>query len=581
MQGTKARWILPAPMTAGYDAALKQLSPVVAQVLFNRGITPEEMPAFLRPDAAAMHAPLLMYGMADAIRRIRSAIAAGESIAVYGDFDVDGVTGTVLLHQVITALGGACQVYVPHRRSEGYGLNAGALERLRADGVSLVVTVDCGISCAEEVAFARALGMDVVITDHHLPPETLPQAAAILNPHQPRCSYPFKGLAGVGVAFKLASALLEGVPDGQRLRRDVLDLVVVGTVADMVPLRDENRVLVRYGLPALSHTSRLGLRALLRRAGLEHTAVTTADIGYRVGPRLNAAGRLDHALVGCRLLMTVDSAEAEELADALERKNGERQQVTAAVVEAARQRIGAHPAERALLVDDADWPSGVIGLVAGRLAEQYCRPVFVVERSAGESRGSARSVPGFNVIEALTHCRDLLTKFGGHAQAAGFSLEPENIAPLRARLAALAAEALREEDLVPSIQLDAEVGGRDFGAPELQGLYEQLEMLEPFGIGNQPPVLMWRNLRVADCRVVGEHHLRFNFATPRGPVSAIAFGRADDLGVLARGTSVDAVFSLQYNDWNGYSVVELRIKDVAFKGDVARGIDHAAHASSL
>ena len=359
----------------------------------------------------------------------------------------------------------------------------------------------------------------------------------------------------------------------------MLDLVVVGTVSDMVPLRDENRVLVRYGLPVLAHTSRLGLRALLRRAGLDHTAVTTADIGYRVGPRLNAAGRLDHALVGCRLLMTSDSAEAEELADALEQKNGERQQVTAAVVEAARRRIGPHPAERAILVDDATWPAGVIGLVAGRLAEHYCRPVFVVERMEGESRGSARSIPGFNVIEALTACRDLLTKFGGHAQAAGFSLQPGNIEPLRARLAALAAQTLRDEDLAPSIQLDAEVGGRDFGSQELQTLHEQLEMLEPFGIGNQPPVLMWRNLRVGDCRVVGEHHLRFNFVTPRGTVAAIAFGRADDLGVLARGTLVDAVFSLQYNDWNGYAVIELRIKDLALKGDVGRGLDHAAHAS--
>ncbi|HKC74908.1 MAG TPA: DHH family phosphoesterase, partial [Chloroflexota bacterium] len=244
MQGTKARWILPAPMPAGYDASLKHLSPVVAQILYNRGITPDELPAFLHPDTHAMHAPLLMRDMPEAVRRIRSAVALREKIAVYGDFDVDGMTGTVLLHQVFSALGAHCQVYVPHRHSEGYGLNAAALERLRADGVRLIVTVDCGISAAAEVDYGRNIGLDVVVTDHHLPPPRLPDAVAILNPCQPRCSYPFKHLAGVGVAFKLASALVEGLPNGQRLRREVLDLVVVGTVSDMVPLRGENRVLV-------------------------------------------------------------------------------------------------------------------------------------------------------------------------------------------------------------------------------------------------------------------------------------------------------------------------------------------------
>jgi len=578
MQGIKARWLMPDAMPGGYDAPLKGLSPVVAQILYNRGITHEEMPLFLHPGTSAMHAPLLMRGMADAVRRIRAAIAAGERIAVYGDFDVDGVTGTVLLHQALSALGGVCTVYVPHRATEGYGLNSGALDRLYADGVRLVVTVDCGISNAAEVEYARGIGLDVIITDHHTPPARLPDAAvAILNPRQPLCAYPFKDLAGVGVAFKLASALAEGIPDGARLRREVLDLVVIGTVSDMVPLRGENRVLVRYGLPVLSHTTRAGLQALLRRAGLEHTNLTTTEIGFRVGPRLNAAGRIDHAAAGCQLLMTRDQAEAERLAAALEEKNGERQRLTAAIIADARARIGPHPAERALVVDDETWPVGVVGLVAGRLAEEYCRPVFVIERdvsAGGESRGSARAVPGFNVVEALASAADLLTKFGGHAGAAGFSLRTDCIAPFRERMSALAAARLSEEDLVPSIHLDAEIGGRFFGVEELRALFEQLDTLEPFGVGNQPPVLLWRGLRVADCRVVGGDHLRFSFSTPDGAVGAIAFGRADDVGKLPRGTAVDVVCSLQYNEWNGYAAIELRIKDIAVRGAAGRALEH-------
>ena len=580
VKGIKARWLMPAPMPGGYDAPLKHLSSVIAQILFNRGIGPDEIPGFLYPQAASSHAPMLMRGMPEAVRRIRTAIAVGETIAVYGDFDVDGVTGTVLLHQVLNALGAQCQVYIPRRVSEGYGLNVVALEQLRQEGVRLVVTVDCGISSAGEIDHARHLGLDVIVTDHHHPPARLPDAVAILNPCQPLCTYPFKGLAGVGVAFKLATALLDGVPDGHRLRRELLDLVVVGTVSDMVPLRGENRVLVHYGLPLLSQTARPGLRALFRRARLEHARVTTADIGYRIGPRLNAAGRLDHALVGCHLLMTDDVAEAEALADALERKNTERQLLTASTLEQARELIGPAPVDRALVVDQDDWSAGVLGLVAGRLAEEYCRPVCVVERGVIESRGSARSVPGFNIIEALTACQDLLIKYGGHAQAAGFSLHAADIPALRDRLVGMANARLRAEDLVPTIQLDAEIGGREFGRDALQTLHEQLAALEPFGIGNLPPILLWRNLRVSECRVVGANHLRFTLATPQGMVGAIAFGMAEGVAVLPRGSTVDVVFSLQYNDWNGYSVVELRVKDVALKSDVSRTRERHEQASS-
>lgn len=596
-RGIRGWWIVPNQVRDGDTAHLKHLSGVVTQILSNRGIsTPEEMEEFLRPRVAGMYPATLMRGIPEAVGRLRQAIDAGEMIAVYGDYDVDGVTATVLLYQILTALGASCRYYVPHR-SKGYGLKVEALDELRAAGVGLVVTVDCGIKSHAEVEYARGIGVDVIITDHHAPPDRLPDAVAVLNPLQPLCPYPFKKLAGVGIAFKLASALLEGRPDAQRLRQSVLDLVVVGTISDMVPLRGENRVLVRHGLPLLTHPTRVGLRALLDSAGLEHAKVSTSDVGFVIGPRLNAAGRMDDAAVGCRLLLTTDPEEARELALLLERKNGERKNRTDEVLAEARAHIrreyeilDGRPRERALLVADGAWQAGVIGLVAGRLAEEFCRPVFVLERGDIESRGSARSVPGFDLNEALAACGDLLLDFGGHELAAGFSLRSEHIPLLRARLAALAAERLRDEDLERCIQIDAEIDGRDIGAEQLRPLYEQIAELEPFGIENQTPVLLWRNLRVAECRVVGRDgkHLRLTLSTSRGPVGAIAFGFADEVkalgrgtggDILPRGTSIDVVCSLQYNEWNGNSTVELRVKDVAIKGGAARDLDQAPQAS--
>lgn len=581
MHGFKARWMLPEPSIDEDAAPFKNLAPIVAQVLQARGVAPEDVQSFLAPDVASMHSPLLMRGMPEAVRRIRAALDRGEHIAVYGDFDVDGVTATVLVYEALTALGGVCQVYVPHRVAEGYGLNREALAALRASGVSLVITVDCGISSADEVEYARSIGLDIVVTDHHVPPARLPDAVAVVNPRQPLCPYPFKNLAGVGVAFKLASALADGAPNAQRLRRDLLDLVTVGTIADLVELNGENRVLVRVGLPLLANTRRVGLRVLMRRAGLEHSVLGSNDVAYKIGPRLNAAGRVDHAMVGCRLLMTTDLGEAEELASQLEAKNAERKRLTGVVIEEARERIGPSPRERAIVIDDPSWPGGVIGLVAGRLASEYSRPVLVIARTAPgdetdeanldqddlECRGSGRTVPGFNLIEALTSCSDLLTKFGGHAQAAGFSIRARNIALLRARMDSLAALTLRG-DLTQTIAIDAEIGGRGFGEDDVALIHEQLEVLEPFGMGNQQPILLWRNARVAECRTMGDarQHLRLSIAVPGGTVSAVAFNQADDAGLLPRGSIVDVVCTLEYNDWNGHTTTELHVKDLAVHG---------------
>lgn len=601
-RGLKAWWSIPDHRPEGDTAQLKHLSDVVTQVLHNRGIIPEEIEGFLYPKVAAMHAPLLMRGMAEAVQRLQTASVAGEEIAVYGDYDVDGMTATVLLYQILRVLGARCRYYVPHR-SKGYGLKTEALDVLHAQGVTVVVTVDCGIRSAAEVAYARGLGMDVIITDHHTPPAHLPAALAILNPRQPLCGYPFKSLAGVGIAFKLASALVEGRPDAQRLRQSVLDLVAIGTVSDMVPLRGENRVLVQHGLHFLTRPSRAGLRALLDSAGLEHATISAADIGYMVGPRLNAAGRMDDPNVGCRLLLTTDADEARELAGILELKNRERKRRTAEVLEEARERIAREGqlAGRVLVVDDSAWQSGVIGLVAGRLADEFCRPAFVIERGDVESRGSARSIPlsdrhesgadaRFDLNEVLGQCRDLLIDFGGHEQAAGFSLLTENIPRLRDRLGALAAARLRDDDLDRCIEIDAEIDGRQIGAAHLGQLYDQLAELEPFGMENQAPVLLWRNLRVAESRAVGHDgkHLRLTLATPFGTVGAIAFDFAGEVralqrggggDVLPRGTPIDVVCSLQYNEWNGNSTVELRVKDVAIKGGAGRDSDHAPQAS--
>jgi single-stranded-DNA-specific exonuclease len=564
MSARKKRWVFREPAPPAFLASAPEHPPLVATLLYQRGFRdPAAIQGFLAPDyRLGMHDPFLLKGMDAAAERIVSAISEGESIAVYGDFDTDGVTAVALLMQAITAMGGDIQPYIPHRVREGYGLNTEAIDALAASGVRLLITVDCGISNAAEVAYAATRGVDVIVTDHHTPPETLPAAHAVINPRQPGCEYPYKHLVGVGIAYKLVQALVRrGLRSGLR-GRELLDVVALGTVADMGPLTGENRVLVKAGLESLNETRRPGLRALVDAAGLAAGAIKSADIGFGLAPRLNAAGRLDDAVRAYQLLLAEDDAAALVIAADLSQANRRRQDLTKELQQAARagaETLGKlqHPV---VFLDDPTFQAGLVGLVASRLVDDLGRPVVMVERGEQTSRGSARSVPGFNIVEALADSAELLVRYGGHAAAAGFTIETARLAELEQRLLAYAATHLPEEALTPALDIDAVV---PLGAATWE-LYQQLEALQPFGQGNPQPVLMSERVRVIGAWPRGSEgrHLKLRLDAGNGTaVEAMAF----KLGHLAphfqRPRAIDVVYTLDRNDWNGNTTLQLNMKD--------------------
>jgi single-stranded-DNA-specific exonuclease len=521
--------------------------------------------AFLDADyRGGLHDPMLMKGMPEASARVARAIADREPVAVYGDFDTDGVTAVTLLVQALTAMGGDIRPYIPHRTREGYGLNNLAVEQLAEDGVRLLITVDCGISNVEEVARAAALGLDVIVTDHHHPPDVLPAALAVVNPKQPGCAYPYKQLVGVGIAYKLVQALFKrGLRIGELRGRDLLDVVALGTVADMGPLDGENRVLVKAGLDALNATGRPGLRALIEVAGLTMGKVTSSDIGYMLGPRLNAAGRLDDAARAYELLLADSYARAKVLADELNQTNRARQDLTKQVQAAAKAMAEAdgRSERRVVLLDSPAFQAGVVGLVAGKLADEWGRPVLLIERGEELSRGSARSVPGFSVIDALTSCADLLERFGGHSAAAGFTIVSQRIPELDARLQAIAAAQLTDEMLQPSLSVDAEVGLNELSWE----LLAELAGLEPFGQGNPQPALMSAGLQVVDARTRGAdgQHLKLLLRKDGGSTyEAIGFRLGHLANALRRHPRIDLLYTLEANEWNGERKLQLNVKDL-------------------
>jgi single-stranded-DNA-specific exonuclease len=564
MSARKKRWVLRDPAPPAFLAAAPEYPPLVATLLYQRGFRdPAAIQGFLAPDyRRSMHDPFLLKGMAAAADRIVAAIQAGESIAVYGDFDTDGVTAVALLMQAITAMGGDIQPYIPHRVREGYGLNTEAIDALVAAGVRLLITVDCGISNAAEVAYAATRGVDVIVTDHHTPPETLPEAHAVVNPRQPGCEYPYKHLVGVGIAYKLVQAL---VRRGLRVAlrgRELLDVVALGTVADMGPLTGENRVLVKAGLESLNETRRPGLRALMDAAGLVAGGIKSADIGFGLAPRLNAAGRLDDAVRAYQLLLADDTAAALAIAADLSQANRRRQDLTKELQQAARagaEALGKLENPVVFLADPA-FQAGLVGLVASRLVDELARPVVLVERGEHTSRGSARSIPGFNIVEALAASAELLVRYGGHAAAAGFTVRTSDLAELEQRLLAHAATHLPAEALTPALEIDAVVP-LDTATWEL---YQQLEALQPFGQANPQPVLMSERVRVIGAWPRGSEgrHLKLRLDAGNGTaMEAIAF----KLGHLAphfqRARAIDLAYTLDRNEWNGNTTLQLNVKD--------------------
>ena len=535
--------------------------PVLAnQLLYNRGITDTaEARAFLSVDESLQCDPFLMPDMERAVSRLYQAMLRGENIAIYGDFDADGVCGTALLVEGLSSLGARVIPYIPHRVEEGYGLNSTSLDKLASLGVSLVVTVDCGISNVSEVMEAGKMGLDVIVTDHHTITAEPPPALAVLNPKNTDPSLSFYQLAGVGVAFKLLQALVRTLGrEGQE--ESALDLVTVGTVADMVPLTGENRYIVRKGMEFLCRTNRLGLQAMANVAGLKMSSLDANGISWGIAPRLNAPGRLDHALTSYRLLVSESAEEARFLAEELERKNHLRQRLTEEYLGRARSQLPSGAAELPLLmVGGEGYPSGLAGLIAGKLADEFYRPAFVFEMVDGTARGSARSIPEFDVVAALSRCEDLLTRFGGHPGAAGFALPAENLVDFRRRLLDLAERELASIDLRPSLTIDAEIplGG-------IHGrTFRMVEKFAPFGKGNPVPTFLSRQVRVADAYRVGgdSQHLKMKLRDDKATWRAIAF----DLGQFSSEitSEIDVVYNLMVDRWNDREMLALNVLDFA------------------
>ncbi|HUW10150.1 MAG TPA: DHH family phosphoesterase [Anaerolineae bacterium] len=722
------RWHVCPVISESFRSQFSEHSPLVLQILYNRGLsTPNEVSAFLGR-SQEFHNPFLLQGMNEAVTRIRWAIQRGETLAVYGDFDADGVTATVLLTQTLAALGARVVPYIPHRVDEGYGLHKNALTTLARMPVQLVITVDCGIRSVEEVAHARQLGLDMILTDHHSVGPDLPQAIAVVNPRRPDCPYPFKDLAGVGVAFKLAQALIRaeksargqsgpeiaiceedlldlvaigtiadvvpligenrhlvkrgldqlnragiassdrgssgpareqshheyplrpglrslmheaGVKPGSvdaatigfvlgprlnaagRLKsamlsyellqtadqdraeelaqaliraeksargqsgpeialseEDLLDLVAIGTVADVVPLVGENRHLVKRGLDKLNRSGtaysdigssgparaqshhkyplRPGLRSLMHEAGVKPGTADAAAIGFVLGPRLNAAGRLKSAMLSYELLQTDDEAQAEELARELGRLNRRRQELTRETMQTVREQIREEGDAYLHLVAGEDIEAGIAGLVAGRLAEEFYRPTVVVEKRERWSKGSCRSIAEFNITLALDRCADLLQRHGGHAMAAGFTVATDRLPALKERLQTIAEAELAGEELLPTLSIDAEV--------ELQELdwatYTLLGQLEPFGYGNPAPLLLSRGVEVKEHRTVGAEasHLKLTLSDGQRPWDAIAFRLGEWDGQMPR--RLDVAYTLEVNEWNGRKRLQLNVQDL-------------------
>ena len=580
----KQRWIVAAPHPEEADALARsaRLPHALAELLVARGVTePEDAYRFLNPDAAHLYDPALMLGMDSAVARIERAIDAREPILLYGDYDVDGTTAVVLLKTAIEMLGGAVRFHVPHRIREGYGMQSSVLESAYADGVRLVITVDTGMRAFAEAETARRLGLDLIITDHHLldAHEKIPQALAILNPNQPGCGYPEKALCGAAIACKLAQALLER-RDPMRTREKTLPsflkMAAIATIADAVPLRGENRTIAALGLRALRRPMGVGLRALFAAAALDPASkqLTGFDVAFRLAPRINAAGRMDVASDVIELFTTRDLGRAQELAVKLERLNRERRDTEAFVLRTIEDRLATEDglaAERLLVLEGDGWHRGVIGILASRVVERTAKPAIVICVENDVAHGSGRSVDGFPLLEAIETCSDLFTRYGGHAFAVGFALPASALPELKQRLSSYAAERLAAREPERILHVHAELP-LDRITPVLAGW---LRKLEPLGHGNPEPVFVARHARLlASPRVMKERHIRLDLTqdahrsgSPAGSIGSMrAIGwdmafRAAELG-LTEGSRIDLAYRIRENDHPDFGGIEVEIAGI-------------------
>ena len=562
-QSKERRWRIATGDTVEEERLVREIGvyPVVAKLLVNRGLgSVKDAAAFLRGTMDELPDPFGLKGMEKAVATIEEAIMNKVPIVVYGDYDVDGITATSLLYRFLKRCEAEVTYYIPERQSEGYGLNEEALEHIIERGVGLVVTVDCGISSYDIVEGVRQR-LQMIITDHHNAPDQIPRAAAVVNPKQPGCMYEDKNLSGVGVAFKLCQALWYR-RTGLNYRED-LDIVALGTIADVVPLVGENRIIVREGLRKMEESPNLGIEALIKVAGLEGRKLNAGHIGFTLAPRLNAAGRVTHATRAVELLTTTDPQAAVAIAEELQATNTERQMIERSIYEEAHRDVlnQGESADKVIVVAGEEWHPGVIGIVASRLVEEFYRPTLVISVHDGVGKGSCRSIENCNIYEALKSAEDLLIQFGGHRQAAGFSIAVENIPALRERLTAYCEEHLSSEDYVPIVDIDALLETEEITVE----LVNQIETLEPYGMGNSTPVFALPKVTVRDVYLMGQqkNHCKILLNTEGAPLDAIAWqGEAYHREIFPNQTVKMAV-TLQKNEWQGRISPQLVIQDVS------------------
>jgi len=551
-----------------------KISPLIAGIIVNRNMTTsEEIQAYLKKDISSIHDPYLMKDMQKAVDRIREAINNQEKITIYGDYDVDGVTSTSIMVRYLTGCGANVDYYIPDRIDEGYGINKDALTKIKESGTTLIITVDSGITAVEEVQYATRLGLDVIITDHHECKEQVPVANAVINPKQKDCSYPFKDLAGVGVAFKLIQAL-EGIEHIEDLLDRYCDIVCLGTVADVVPLVGENRTIVYRGLQQMANTTSVGLNAILKVAGLDRKKITTGTVGFVIAPRINAAGRIGSALRAVELFLTDDELVAEQIAVELNEENKNRQATEASILSQAMQLMEKDydmERQKVIVLAHEHWHHGVIGIVASRITDKFYRPSILISVDGDEGKGSGRSIEGFNLFEALMQCSQYLTKFGGHELAAGLSIPQKSIQQFRNEINRIADEKLHQEDLIPPVYIDFVVDTRHLTLEHIK----QLDILEPFGMGNPAPVFAFCNVKILDIRSVGDDkHLKLSLKKDDVFVDAIGFNMGDYAKEFIQGDRVDIACSLEVNSYNGREKPQLIIKDIKITDEQAMSYNY-------
>lgn len=536
------------------------IPPVVSAILLKRGV--ESFSEYISPELGKLHDPFLMKGMEQAVCRIQAALKNNETIAVYGDYDVDGITSTAALTKFLRTNGAEVFYYIPDRLSEGYGLNRRAVSALKENGANLVITVDCGITAVQEVDFAKSLGMDMIITDHHECKSTVPAAAAVLNPKQPDCPYPFKKLAGIGVVFKLLQALSLALKlHMQALFDEYIDIVALGTIADVMPLSGENRIIVKNGLKQLVYTENRGMRALIRQAGADPQHITAGTVGFTLAPRINAAGRIGSPGEAVELLLSAEERMAAEYARRLDEQNRIRQEIEQTILEEALAILSEEKQEKSpvIILAKEGWHHGIIGIVASKITERFYKPCILISLEQGVGKGSGRSIKSFNLFAALSGCSEYLVKFGGHELAAGLTVDEQQLPAFKEAMNRYAASILQPEDFIPELTIDAEL---PLAYMNLNTV-EKLAVMAPYGMENPSPVFVCRGLSVISVRTVGEgKHLRLQLSDGRYAVCAIGFSMGELAQELAVHDIVDIVFTLDINTYRGERQVQIQLKDL-------------------